>query len=94
MFHQNLSFRQLTASFNEQSLGILETDENLRPNHQNNPTIIMNQIERISSMDYESNCTKSMISENVSKDNVGELNIFIRRVGMEDHLNIVKLLQV
>ena len=54
----------------------------------------MNQIEQNPSMDYQSNCKKSIISENVSKDNVGELNIFIRRVGMEDHLNIVKLLQV
>ena len=55
---------------------------------------MMNQNEQISSMDYESNCKKPIISEKVSKDNVGELNIFIRRVGMEDHLNIVKLLQV
>ena len=94
MFHQNLSCRQLTASINDQSLGILVTDENQRPNHQINPCIIMNQNEQISSMDYESNCRKPIISEKVSKDNVGELNIFIRRVGMEDHLNIVKLLQV
>ena len=94
MFHQNLSCRQLTASINEQSLGILETDENIRPNYQVNHSIIMNQIEQITSMEYQSNCKKATISENVSKDNVGELNIFIRRVGMEDHLNIVKLLQV
>ena len=94
MFHQHVSYKQLTTSINEQSLGILETDENIRPNHQSNPSIIMNHIEQISSMDYESNSKNSMISENISKDNVGELNIFIRRVGMEDHLNIVKLLQV
>ena len=93
MFHKNSSCGQLTASINEQSLVILETDENIRPNHQINHNIIMNQIEQIPSLDYESKF-KNSISENVSKDNVGELNIFIRRVGMEDHLNIVKLLQV
>ena len=54
----------------------------------------MNHIDQIPSMEFESSWTKSDISENSGKENAKEINILIRRVGMEDHLNIVKLFQV
>merc|ERR1712223_2194182 len=44
-------------------------------------------------MDYLSGRNQSLINDSASKDNAQELNIHIRRVGMEDHLNIVKLFQ-
>merc|ERR1712223_1662176 len=44
-------------------------------------------------MDYLSGRNQSLINDTASKDNGQELNILIRRVGMEDHLNIVKLFQ-
>merc|ERR1712223_2148908 len=44
-------------------------------------------------MDYLSGKNQSSINDTASKDNAQELNILIRRVGMEDHLNIVKLFQ-
>ena len=95
MFYQNVKSIHIPASsFVQHSFGIKETDENCHPNNQIHVDHTMNQIDKMSSMDYLSNSNKSDISRNLSKDKDEELNILIRRVGMEDHLNIVKLFQV
>ena len=94
MFHQHVNSSHITSSPLQLSIGIKEADENCHPNDQIHIGYTMNQIDKMSSMDYLPSNNKSVISENILKDDSGELNILIRRVGMEDHLNIVKLFQV
>ena len=67
-------------------------DENCHPNQQVNMNA-MSKTEKKSSLDYVPKMNESTDSEKVTKD-TEELNIVIRRVGMEDHLSIVKLFQV
>ena len=67
-------------------------DENCHPNQQVNINA-MNKTEKKSSLGYLPKKNDSTNSEKMTKD-TEELNIVIRRVGMEDHLSIVKLFQV
>ena len=94
MFYQNVSSSHISATIQEQTLSAYETDENRQPNNQIRSIETPNKTAKMSSMDYLSGSNQSLINDAVSKDNAQELNILIRRVGMEDHLNIVKLFQV
>ena len=94
MFYQNVRSSHISATIQEQSCSAYESDENRQPNNQIMSIETPNQTAKMSSMDYLSGRNQSLINETVSKDNAQELNILIRRVGMEDHLNIVKLFQV
>ena len=67
-------------------------DENVHPNQQLS-TIKMKENETCISAEYASNSTNLKDRNNMSKE-TDELYISIRRVGMEDHLSIVKLFQV
>ena len=94
MFYQNVRSSHISATIQEHSCSAYETDENRQPNNQIRSIEILDQIDKMSSMEYLSGSNQSLINEAASKDNAQELNILIRRVGMEDHLNIVKLFQV
>ena len=67
-------------------------DENVHPNQQLT-TIKMKENETCISAEYASNSTNLKDRNKMSKE-TDELYISIRRVGMEDHLSIVKLFQV
>ena len=67
-------------------------DENVHPNQQLT-TMKMKENETRISSEYESNSTSLKDPNKMSKE-TDELYISIRRVGMEDHLSIVKLFQV
>ena len=67
-------------------------DENVHPNQQLT-TIKMKENETSISSEYPSNSTNLKDRNKMSKE-TDELYISIRRVGMEDHLSIVKLFQV
>ena len=67
-------------------------DENVHPNQQLT-TIKMKENETSITSEYPSNSTNLKDRNKMSKD-TDELYISIRRVGMEDHLSIVKLFQV
>ena len=67
-------------------------DENYQPNQQVNMNKI-NKKDINSSLDCVTNVKETTEREMLSKE-TEELNIVIRRVGMEDHLSIVKLFQV
>ena len=94
MFYQNVRSSHIPTTFQEQSSSSYESDENRQPNNQIRSIETPNQTAKMSSMDYLSGRNQSLINDVASKDNAQELNILIRRVGMEDHLNIVKLFQV
>ena len=67
-------------------------DENVHPNQQLT-RIKMKESEICISSEHSSNCKNSKDRNKMSKE-TDELYISIRRVGMEDHLSIVKLFQV
>ena len=67
-------------------------DENVHPNQQLT-TINMKENKKCISSEYASNSTNLKDRNKMSKE-TDELYISIRRVGMEDHLSIVKLFQV
>ena len=94
MFYQNVRSSHISATIQEQSCSAYEIDENRQQNNQIRSIETHNQIDKMSSMEYLSGRNQSLINEGASNDNAQELNILIRRVGMEDHLNIVKLFQV
>ena len=94
MFYQNVRSSHIPATIQGQSCSAYESDENRQPNNQIRSIETPNQTAKMSSMDYSSGRNQSLINEGASNDNAQELNILIRRVGMEDHLNIVKLFQV
>jgi len=94
MFYQNVRSSHIPATIQEQSCSAYESDENRQPNNQIRSIETPNQTAKMSSMDYLSGRNQSSTNDVASKDNAQELNILIRRVGMEDHLNIVKLFQV
>ena len=67
-------------------------DENVHPNQQLT-MIKMKESETSISSEYASDCKNSKDRNKMLKE-TDELYISIRRVGMEDHLSIVKLFQV
>ena len=86
----NKSTLSNSAGYSNSVLNI--KDENVHPNQQLT-MIKMKERETSISSEYASNFENSKDRHKMSKE-TDELFISIRRVGMEDHLSIVKLFQV